>query len=221
MLSGMVAASDCIASPASEKKLRWVKCRLLTKCCKRIRTPGNSFSSTATQSLFIKNFSLDVTGPRIASAVIWVTWNPIPLNQREHYNYMIHDWRQNILLYRWRRTGKPPCEEHEVETSTMSGRLLVEVRSSCLCSYTKDRCSALRACFSAPFTQRSYKILSGNMLNESNGAWSSSQMSMRGQKQLNFCPIADIAAELEKMQFTKPQGTFCRPPGTYSSYSTS
>ena len=67
-------------------------------------------------------------------------------------------FRTICTLNRWRRTRKPACEEQKVRTFTTLGRLLVEVRSSCLCSCTNDWYSDLWASISAPSPNLSLAI---------------------------------------------------------------
>ena len=106
-------------------------------------------------------------------------------------------------LYRWRRTRKPACEEQKVRTFPTSGRLLVEVRSSCLCSSTNDWYSELQASISGPLTHLFSRCPPSNMSNSCMGAWSFPTISIGGKKQLNHWPITDLAATVDNAQFTK------------------
>ena len=74
MPSERMDASKVIATPVSEKKLRWVKSGSSTKFWTQSRTPRTSSSLIATQSSFIVNLYSYATGPRIASAVNLKTW---------------------------------------------------------------------------------------------------------------------------------------------------
>ena len=56
-------------------------------------------------------------------------------------------------LYRCRQTRKPACSEQNDRRSPTSGRLLVDDRSSCRCSCTKDWYSARHASTSLPLVQ--------------------------------------------------------------------
>ena len=75
MLSEIAAASDSIATPVSEKNLRWLRTGSLTKSWTHSRTLRTTSSLIATRSKLTVNLSPDVTGPRMASAGNWKTWN--------------------------------------------------------------------------------------------------------------------------------------------------
>ena len=111
-------------------------------------------------------------------------------------------------LYRWRRTRKPACEEHEVRTFPTSGRFLVEVHSSCLCSCTNDCYSDLQASISVPIIQLFSSSPSSNKSKSCIGSCSSPPTRIGGQKQVNPWPIAHLAATVDSTQFTKSSTNF-------------
>ena len=75
MLSEIAASSDSIAIPVYEKKLCWVKTVSLTKTWTHSKITRSTSSLIAIRSKLTVNFSSDVTGPQMASAVIWKTCN--------------------------------------------------------------------------------------------------------------------------------------------------
>ena len=79
------------------------------------------------------------------------------------------------------RARKPACEEQNDRTSTTSGRLLVEDRSSWCCSWTKDWYSARQASISLPLTRPRSKSPSNRRPSRCSGAWSSPPMMIAGQ----------------------------------------
>ena len=74
MLSQIAADSVNIVTPESKKKLRWVKCGLLTKSCTQSRAPRTSSSLIMTRARLMMNFSPEVTGPRTSRTVSWKTY---------------------------------------------------------------------------------------------------------------------------------------------------
>ena len=78
-------------------------------------------------------------------AVNWNTWNFQRINNEQPKHTMATHHTQldtvQTLCKRF-RARKPACVEKNDRTSPMSGRLLVEDRSSCRCSRTKDWYSA-------------------------------------------------------------------------------
>ena len=116
-------------------------------------------------------------------------------------------WHYNIIalvaiytLNRCCRARKPACEEQNDRTSPMSGRLLVEDRSSCRCSWTKDWYSDRQPSISLPFTHPRSNRPSSRRPNKWSGAWSSPPMMIAGQKQLKPCPIFERAATVESTE---------------------
>ena len=98
------------------------------------------------------------------------------------------------------RAWKPTCEEQNVRTSPMSGRLLVEDRSSCRCSWTKDWYSARQASISLPFFHPRSKSPSNKRPSRCRGAWLSPPMMITGQKQLSPCPTLEGAATVDSTE---------------------
>ena len=82
----------------------------------------------------------------------------------------------------------------------MLGRLLVEDRSSCRCSRTKDWYSARQASISLPFIRPRSKSPSNNRPNKCRGAVLSPPMMIAGQKQLSFCQTLERAATVESTE---------------------
>ena len=97
MPSERADASKGIATPVSEKKLRWVKIGSSTKSGTQNRTPRTSSPLISTQSSFFVNLYRDVTGPRIASAVNWKAWNGTWMSRKQQRDYTSHVWRQYIF----------------------------------------------------------------------------------------------------------------------------
>ena len=147
MLSAMATDSDSIVKPVSEKKFLWVKCGLRTKSCTQSRTPRTSSFLMATRSKLIVNSSLFADDPRITRAVNWNTWKKNCTKCWDNFQGLKDTtWLPTIhTLYRCRRARKPACPEQNDRTSPTSGRLLVDDRSSCRCSRTKDWYSARHA----------------------------------------------------------------------------
>ena len=106
-------------------------------------------------------------------------------------------------LYRCRKARKPACPEQNDRTSHTSGRLLVDDRSSCRCSRTKDRYSARHASTSLPLIQLFSSSPSTGLLKSCSGATSSPPTTIAGQKQLNPCPMTEREATVESTQFKK------------------
>ena len=158
MLSEIAAASDSTVTPVPEKKLRWVKTGSPAKSWAHSKTPHTISCLIVNWSRLIVNLSPKVTGPRMATAVNWKTRAK---SRRERLCTTRLDTIHT--LYRWRRTRKKACEEQKVRTFPMSGKLLVEVRSSSLCSCTSDWYSDLQASISAPLTQPFSRNSSNNM----------------------------------------------------------
>ena len=74
ILSEIAADSVNIAIPESEKKLRCVKCGLLTKSCTERIALCTSSSQIIIRSELMMNCPPQVTGPRTMRAVNWKTW---------------------------------------------------------------------------------------------------------------------------------------------------
>ena len=199
IFSERAADSVNMEIPESEKKLRWVKCRLLTKSCTQRIALHTSSLSIITPSKLMMNRSPQVTGPRTIRAVNWKTWKRrIDAFQKWHYNIIalvaIH------TLNRCCRARKPACEQQNDRTSPMSVRLLVEDRSSCRCSWTKDWYSDRQPSISLPFTHPRSNRPSSRRPNKWSGAWSSPPMMIAGQKQLKPCPIFERTATVESTE---------------------
>ena len=207
MLSEMAAASESIVTPVSEKKLRWVKQDL----------SRNSGHTTGHRALLSPWFPPD-SGWSWSSPQIKLVheWQVLLIERPERE----HEWARssretnryifgvNTILYRWRRTRKPACEEQKIRTIPTSARFLVEVRPSCLCSCTNDWYSDLQASVSAPLTHPFSSSPSSNMSKSCMGAWSSPTIRIRGQNQLNSWPITDLAATVDNPQLTKSSRNF-------------
>ena len=92
-------------------------------------------------------FSPCVTDPHTMSSVNWNTWLKIPkkyLNAPQ--SYILHDWIQYMLC----TDGIGHGENQYIRNFPTSGRLLVEVRSRCLCSFTNYWYSALQTSIQEP-----------------------------------------------------------------------
>ena len=199
IFSERAADSVNMEIPESEKKLRWVKCRLLTKSCTQRIALRTSSLSIITPSKLMMNRSPQVTGPRTIRSVNWKTWKRrIDAFQKWHYNIIalvaIH------TLNRCCRARKPACEQQNDRTSPISGRLLVEDRSRCRCSWTKDWYSDRQPSISLPFTHPRSNRPSSRRPNKRSGAWLSPPMMIAGQKQLKPCPIFERAATTESTE---------------------
>ena len=103
-------------------------------------------------------------------------------------------------LNRCWRARKPACEEQNDRISPMSGRLLVEDRSSCRCSWTKDWCSARQASISINFIHPRSKGPSSNRPSRCRGAWLFPPLLIAGQKQLSPCPTLERAATVDSTE---------------------
>ena len=152
MLSAIATDSDNMVKPVSENKFLCVKCGLRTKSCKQNRTARTSSFLMATRSRPMVNSSRCVGDPRITSDVNWNTWNREFQKRWDNTKGLKPQaWLATIhTLYRCRRARKPACAEQNDRTSPTSGRLLVDDRSSCRCSCTKDWYSARHASTSLP-----------------------------------------------------------------------
>ena len=106
-------------------------------------------------------------------------------------------------LYRCRRARKPACAEQNDRTSPTSGWLLVDDRSSCRCSCTKEWYSARHASVSLPLVQPFSKSPTRSLLKSWNGATSSPPTTIAGHKRLKPCPMAGLEAKIDRTQFTK------------------
>ena len=104
------------------------------------------------------------------------------------------------ILNRWWWARKWVCEEKNDRTS---GRLLVEERSSCRSSWTKELYSARQASISLPLIHPRSKMPSKKRPSRCSGAWLSLPMMIAGQKQLNPCPISKRAATVDSTEFVK------------------
>ena len=96
---------------------------------------------------------------------------------------------------------KPACEEQNDRTSPTSGRLLLEDRSICRCSWIKDWYSARQASISLPLIHPRSRSPSNRRPSRCSGARSSLPMMIAGQKQLNPSPILERAATAESSEF--------------------
>ena len=215
MLLEIAAASESISTPVSEKKLRCVKTGSLTNSWTHSNTPRTVISGMATRSKLTVNFSPEGNGPRRARAVIWKTWNDTRMNRKcsqiqASLAELIH------TLYRWLRSRKPACEEQKVKTFPTSGRPLVDVRSSNLCSCTKDWYSDLQASISPPLTHPFARRPSKSRSNSCNGAWSSPPISTGGQKQLNPGLLTTLRQQSKARSSRSPPGTSYNRVGTPS-----
>ena len=117
-LSEIAAASDSIVTPVSEKKLRWVKTGSLTKSWTHSRPPRTTSSLIATRSKLTINFSPDVTGPRMASAVNWKTWYKRWMSYKLQQDGNPQFWKQYKLYTDEAAHGSQPVQ------SRTSGRSL-------------------------------------------------------------------------------------------------
>ena len=95
------------------------------------------------------------------------------------------DWIRYILRTGAGKHGNQPVHNRTTRIPT-SWRLLVDDRSSCRCSCTKDLYSALHASTSLPLLQPFSKSPSNSLLNSWKGATSSPKTTIAGQKQLNL-----------------------------------
>ena len=109
----------------------------------------------------------------------------------------------NTCLHRCRRARKPACAVQNDRTSPTSGRLLVDHRSNCRCSCTKDWYSARHASTSPPLVQPFSSSPSKSLLKSCRETTSSPPTTIAGQKQLKACPMTERAATVERTQFTK------------------
>ena len=112
----------------------------------------------------------------------------------------IHTWNRC-----W-RARKPACEEQNERTSSTSGRLLVEDRSSCHCSWTKDWYSARQASISLSLIHLRSNSPSNKRPSRWNGAWSSPPMMITGQKQPNSCQILERAPTVDSTEVVNSSG---------------
>ena len=147
------------------------------------------------------NLSPEVTGPRTIRAVIWNT-----LKNETIYFRLERSQGFTILvtihtLNRCCRARKPTCKEQNDRNSTTSGRLLVEDRSSCRCSWTKDWNSARQASISLLLTHPRTESPSNKRPSRCSGAGLFPPMTIAGQKQLNPCPIMERAATVDSTDF--------------------
>ena len=140
------------------------------------------------------NLSPEATGPRTIRAVSWTSWNNetsyFRLKRSQSFTILV---KIHTLNRCW-RARKPACKEQNDRTSPTSGRFLVEDRSSCRCSWTKDWFSARQASTSLILIHPLYKSASNKRPSRCSGAWSSPPMMIAGQKQLSPCPILERAA---------------------------
>ena len=203
MLSQIAADSANIATPESENRFRWVKSGVVTKSCTQNTAPRMSSSQIITRSGLMMDLSPEAIGPRTVRAVSWNTWN-----NKTSYFRLKRSQSFSILvtihtLNRCWRARKPVCKEQNDRTSPTSGRLLVEDRSSCRCSWTKDRYSARQVSISLPLIHPRTKSPSNKRPSICSGAWLSTTMTIAGQKQLNPCPIMEQAATVDNTEFVK------------------
>ena len=143
------------------------------------------------------NLSPEVIGPRTIRVVWWNTWK-----NKTIYFRLERSQGSTILatihtLNRCWRARKPACEEQNDRTSPKSGWFLVEDRSSCRCSWTKNKCSARQASMSPPLIHPRSKSTSNKKPRRCSGAWLSPPIRIAGQKQLKPCPILERAATVD------------------------
>ena len=105
------------------------------------------------------------------------------------------------MLYKCWRARKATCAKENDRTLSTSGRLLMDDRSSCRCSCTKDWYSALHASTSLPLVQPFSRSPSKSLLNSWRGTTSSPTTTNAGQKQLIPCPVTDLEATVDRTQF--------------------
>ena len=74
-LSEVIADLVYIATPASQKKMRWLICGFPTKSCTQNRAPSTLSSATIARSRLRTNFSPEVTAPRKMRVISWNTCN--------------------------------------------------------------------------------------------------------------------------------------------------
>ena len=84
----------------------------------------------------------------------------------------------------------------------MLGQLLVDDHSSSRCSCTKDWYSALHASTSLPLVHTFSQSPSTSLLKRWKGTKASPPIQIAGQKQLIHCPVGDLEATVESIQFT-------------------
>ena len=201
MLLQIAADSVHIATPESEKKSCWVKCGLITKYYTQSRAPRTSSSQIIARSRLMMNFSKEVTGPPTIRAVCWNTFKNktiyFRLERSQGFSILVTIHTLNKC---W-RAEKPACEERNDRTSPTSGRFLVEDRSSCSCSWTKDWYSARQSSISLPSIQPRSKSPQNKTPSSCSGTWSSPPMTIAGKKQLNPCPILEWAATVDSTEF--------------------
>ena len=201
----MTTDSDSIVRPDSEEKLLLVKCGLRTKSCTQSRTPRTSSFLMAKRSTLTINFSPRVAGSRVTSAVNWNTWNVIVsrAKQTTFKSAKQHAWLDTInLLYKCWGARKPTCAEQNDRTSPTSWRLLVDDRSSCHRSCTKEWYSALHASTSLPLVHPFSRSPSKILLDSWKGGTSSPPTTVDGHKQLIPCRMSDLKATVDSKQFT-------------------
>ena len=199
MLSQIPAESTNIATPESEKKFRWMKCGLLKKSCTQSGALRTSSSQIITRSRLMMNLLPEATGPRTIRALSWNTWN----NKTSHFR-LKHGFTILVAIHtlnRCWRARKPACKEQNSMTSPTSEWLLVEDRSSCRCSWTKDWYSARQASILLPLIHPRSKNPSNKRPSRCTGAWLSPPMTIAGGKQLNPCPILERAATVDSTEF--------------------
>ena len=114
------------------------------------------------------------------------------------------DWIRYIFYTDAEENRNQPVknEEQNDRTSSVSVRLVVYDHSSCRCSCTKDWYSALHASTSLPLVQPVSQSPSKSFLNSWKGATSCPPTIIAGQKQLIPCPMTDLEATVDRIQFT-------------------
>ena len=105
-------------------------------------------------------------------------------------------------LYSFWQARKTACAEQKDRTSPTSGRFLVDDRSSCRCSCTKDWYSSRHASTSLPLVQPFSSSPSMSLFKKWKVATLSPTTTIAGQKQLKPCPMTDLEATVDETQFT-------------------